>query len=559
MSDYRTKLEDAIVSAHESGDIEGAQILAGELKMWQPKADKPTQPETSAGNRFIKGLRDPIDAGAQMLTNALPQGMVDAGNSLNNWMADKTGLVGKLPEGGVDQQVRDAEKSYGAPQGIDWARMAGNILSPANLAVASKLPVSASLGGRMLSGSGGGALMGAMQPVTQGDFVDEKTKQVLSGAALGGALPAVTGSLARLVSPKASVNPKLDLLKSEGVDPTIGQALGGRLGQAEEKLQSVPILGDMISRAKGKANNQFEAAAYNRVLAPIGQKLPDNLSGRDAVNFAEGAIKQQYDDVLNKIGAITTDNQFKTNIGNLKGMVNGLMMPKAEKSKFMSSLNDVQQSIDRNGVLTSEGYKTLESSLGTDARKLGSSQNIYEGKLAPAVKQLQQELKDMLKRQAGTNADELSKANSSWAQFKRVQRASSSLGAEDGAFSPAQLQSAVKAMDKSKDKGSFARGGALMQDLTDAGKSVLTGKVGNSFTTDRMLMGGGLGSALGYFIDPSVPLGLAAGAGLYTNPVQRALVSAVSSRPQSAQKAAELVRKSRPYLIPASMGLLNYQ
>jgi hypothetical protein len=39
MSAYTDKLENAIIAAHESGDTEGAQILANELKAWNPKAD----------------------------------------------------------------------------------------------------------------------------------------------------------------------------------------------------------------------------------------------------------------------------------------------------------------------------------------------------------------------------------------------------------------------------------------------------------------------------------------------------------------------------------------
>ena len=86
-----------------------------------------------------------------------------------------------------------------------------------------------------------------MNPVTSGDFVDEKLKQVALGSAFGGAVPMVTGGLARMVSPKASVNPKLEMLKAEGVKPTIGQTLGGWANAVEEKAQSLPIVGDAIS------------------------------------------------------------------------------------------------------------------------------------------------------------------------------------------------------------------------------------------------------------------------------------------------------------------------
>ena len=41
-------------------------------------------------------------------------------------------------------------------------------------------------------------------------------------------------------------------------------------------------------------------------------------------------------------------------------MVNKLVMPKAEKAKFASALNDVEESINNNGFMTSDAYKAIE-------------------------------------------------------------------------------------------------------------------------------------------------------------------------------------------------------
>jgi hypothetical protein len=526
--------------------------------------DAPAAPITRT-DKFARGLRDPIDGGAQLLTNMLPKGLVDAGNKANNWLADKTGLVGRLPEGGVNQQVRESEAKYqaqraaGGESGFDGYRTLGNVASPANLAIAARAPAAATLAGRIGSGALAGAASSALAPVAGGDFWDEKAQQVALGGAVGGAVPAVAGGMSRLISPNASRNPQLALLKSEGVRPTIGQTLGGWANRAEEKAQSIPIMGDMISKARRSANSQFEASAHNRALAPIGQALPEGVAGRDAVNYTEGALKSAYDGVLGRIGAISPDETFSTNVVSLQKMVNGLLMPKAEKAKFAAALSDVKQSIDQNGVLTSDAYKALESSLGADARKLGASTNIYEGKLAPAVKQLQAELRDMLKRQAGPEAKELAAVNTGWANFKRAQNAAGKLGADDGAFSPAQFQNAVRTMDKSKDKGAFARGSALGQDLSDAGKSVLGLKVPNSGSADRLLFGGGaLGS---YLINPAIPASLLGGAAMYTHPAQRLLGAAVSSRPDFAQPTADALRRASPMLVPGAaqlgLGLLD--
>jgi hypothetical protein len=524
------------------------------------------KPAMSRTDKMLKGVRDPIDAGAQLLTKMLPDSVANAGNQLNNYLADKTGLVSRLPEGGVSQQINEQEASYqdqrtqSGEEGFDGYRLLGNVVSPANLALASKLPAAATLAGKVGTGAlGGGALAGLTQPVVgDGDFLTEKAKQVGVGAITGGVTPAFVGGVARVVSPKASVNPNIQKLRSEGVNPTIGQTLGGGINKIEERMQSVPILGDMITRARGQANSQFEKAAFNRSLKPIGQKLPEGLAGREAVDYVESTLGQSYDDVLTRIGAITPDQQFNTKLSDLKKLVSGKMMPKAEKAKFLSAVQDIKDTA-KDGVITSEAFKELESSLGSQARKLGGSQNVYEGKLAPAVKQLQQELRDMLQRQAGDAADELRKVNTGYSNFKRVQNAATKLGADDGSFTPAQFQNAVRAMDKSKDKAAFAKGNALGQDLGDAGKSVLSGKVPNSGTAERVMYGtGALASGA---LNPAIPAGLLGGAALYTQPMQKVLTSLVAKRPERAAELAEFIRQNGNYVLPATgavgAGLLN--
>jgi hypothetical protein len=512
------------------------------------------QKTTSGMARFAQGAKDPIDAGAQLLTKVLPQGWVDAGNQANNWLADKTGLVPTIPQGGVDAMIKADAANYQAPEGIDWARLGGNVLSPANLAVASKFPQAASMGGRIASGMAAGGTLGALSPVQNGDFGTEKLKQVSLGAGLGGVLPLLTGGISRAIKPNASSNANVALLKSKDVTPTIGQTLGGFANNAEEKLSSLPIVGNGIANARNKANTQFEKATYNEVLKPIGKALPKELQGRDALQFTETALKDKYDDVLTKIGAIKPDAQFNQSIASLQAKAKTLLLPKDRMNDFNRALNEIKNSQDSNGYLTSEAYKTLESSLGKDAQTLAIAQDVSSNKIAPAVKQLQQELKDMLKRQAGTYADDLQQANSAWAKFKRVQNAASKLGADEGSFTPAQFQNAVRAMDKSKDKAAFARGGALMQNLGDAGKSVLGNKVPNSGTADRALM---TGAGIYSLFEPTVGLPLLAGASLYTSPVQKFLTGAVTNRPQSAQAIANAVKQSSPYLTPAFLGLLN--
>lgn len=400
--------------------------------------------------------------------------------------------------------------------------------------------------GKVAKGIGSGALQGGVYGASQakaGEAESGGEEGSTLGAIIGGGIPIVGNALSRVISPIASQNTKLQMLLGQGATPTIGQALGGRVNAMEEKLSSLPVMGDMINVARQKAAQSIEPIAFNRALSKVGEKLPAGMSGRDAISHTENVLKQKYDEVLNRIGAIIPDEKFSANVANLEGMVNGLKMPQEAKDKFAFVLDKVKSSIDENGVITSDAYKALESALGSDARALAGEQSIYSNKIAPAVSQIKAELSDMLQRQAGSAAKELKDVNSGWANFKILQKAASGVGAEEGRFTPAQLQSAVKAADKSKDKSAFARGNALMQDLSEAAKTVMTNKVPNSFTADRALLDAGA-MMLGHAVNPVIPAGLLGGAALYSAPVQRALVSLAAKRGESAPVVAQAVRNA---------------
>ncbi len=522
----------------------------------------PAPEAPSRMERIGQGMRDPIDGSAQLLTKMLPQGMVNAGNSLNNWLADNTGLVGRLPAGGVDQQVRENEAKYQASRGdeagrFDAYRMGGNVLSPANVAIAARTPQAVSTLGRVGLGALGGAASGAMNPVTAGDdFTSEKLKQVGVGGAFGGAVPAVVGGVSRVVSPKASVNPNVQLLKSEGVTPTIGQALGGRWNTLEEKATSLPIAGDMISSARARALSEFNNAAINRASGKVGAQVEG--TGQGAIREAGDAISQSYDDALSSIKVVRFDPQFGQDLAQLKGMAQSLTPPM--RAKFNAKLDEVVGSrMSGAGSMLGPTYKKVDSEIGQLAAKFGKSSVASESELGDAFTQLQNLLKQQAMRSNPNAATALKQADAGWANLVRLEGAAKAGKNAEGLFTPAQLNAAIQKADSSVRGRSVSRGTALMQDLGNAGQQVIGNKVPNSFTTDRALIaGGGLGA---YFLDPLIPAGLLGAGAMYTQPMQALLSGAVANRPQSAQAIAEALRKASPGLVPLGaqmgIGLLN--
>ena len=536
----------------------GGRDLSSELFGGTPTAEPVTRTE-----KLLKGVRDPFDGAAQLFEKVMPQGFNDANASVNNWLADKLpSIFAKVGPGGVDSLIKQQEQEYQAKRaaagesGFDGYRTIGNIVSPANLAIAAKAPVAATLLGRVGVGAAGGAASAALNPVTgDGDFATEKAKQIALGGATGGAVPMITGAISRVISPNASTNANVQLLKSEGVKPTIGQTLGGWANSVEEKAQSLPIVGDAITVARNAAKEQFNEAAINRATSNIGVKVKG--TGNEAVKEAGDQIGNAYNAAKSALGNFAIDGQANAEISSLQQMAQQL--PSRERGQFHIALSTLKNQLTPQGHLLSDGFKTIDSKLGADAAKFMGSNDAYQQQLGSALKQLQTIVTENAKRANPNAAAAMDAADAAWANLVRVEGAATAAKSAGGVFTPGQLMTAVRMGDKSVRDRATARGTALMQDLASAGTSVLGNKVPNSGTADRLMLGGaGLGT---YFVNPAIPAGLLTGAAMYASPVQSLLRGAVSARPQQAQAVSDMLRQAAPALIPGGaqlgLGLLN--
>ena len=521
------------------------------------------QRPVSALEKIGMGMRDPLQGGAQFLTKLLPDSVVSAGDRFNNWLADKTGLVGRLPEGGVDQQTRDMEREYQSRRastgdtGVDWWRMAGNVASPANIAIGSRIPALTGLGARMLAGGAASAAGSALAPVTEGDYWDTKATQAGTGAAIGAAIPFLTGGLARMVSPKASTSPDVAAMKAAGVKPTVGQVLGGGFNVAEERAQSIPLFGDAISMARQRARDQFNEATVNKVLAPIGKSV--NKSGVDAVKQASGYIDDAYDAARNAMN-FKLDQQGVTELTRLRQMAGSL--GEKELRTFDDAWQRLASEVSPNGSITSEGYKRFDSYIGKEATRFANAADGYQNKLGEALRELGRIVQENGRRSSPQAKELFDKADAAYAQMVRLEGAARSAKLTGGNFTPGQLMGAVDRADKSLRGKSVARGDALMQDWALSGQKVLGSKVPDSGTAGRIGMGvGTLGAAI---VDPIYTGAVLGGGALaYTPALQGLLRGAVSSRPQGAEQVSDFVRNAYPYLVPGAAqigtGLLGYQ
>lgn len=522
------------------------------LEQEQAASSLPSSPsgEISRKEKFLKGVRDPIDAGAQMLVHALPDGVVNAGNRINNFIADKTGLVGSIPDGGIDQQIKENEQAYQAKRnlagesGFDGYRAIGNVVNPTNLALGygAGMLAPASLAGRVGVGSLAGALSNTLNPVTDGNFAEEKLGQLGTGASVGAALPFIGAGASRVINPNVSDSVKT--LMKNGVNPTLGQILGGGFQKFEDKLTSVPLLGDAINSARAKSLNEFNGAAYARALDPIKGTVPLE-AGRDSVASVRNQLGDYYNDLLPKL-TFKSDQKFTQDLSSLRSMAQNLAPQEAKK--FDSILNEHLSKLSPNGGMTGETFKILEGALGQDAKRFSKSMDPYQQELGSALNETLNTFRSGLSRSNPGYAEDLKKVNTGYANYARIRDAASRQGSQDGKFSPSQLGAAVRGQDKSVGKMAYSEGTALMQDLSDAGKTSLTSQYPDSGTTGRLLAGlltGG--AAAGAATVSPAGVSMAALSALpYLPGGRQAVASLLARRPELAKPLAEAVRKYSP-------------
>lgn len=507
------------------------------------KAQLVSKTPTPTGERFARGLRDPIDAGAQLLTKSLPSPVVSGVNRATQFVNDlpilgpitkALGMTPATPEQ-IDEGISGREASYVRPEGIDWARAGGNITT--TLPLAAMAPVAATLPGRIAVGAGTGAGMGALQPVVQnqGNFAEEKAKQIGLGAAVGGIAAPIISGISRVISPQTS--PQVRTLMNSGVTPTPGQILGGVAQRAEDKLTSVPILGDAITGARRAAVEDLNRAAYSRALNPIQGPLPQEV-GRAGVRDVSQQLSAAYNNLLPKL-QFKADGQFASELSNLNQLASQL--PKEQASRFESILkNQVIGKLTPQGNASGETVKVIESELSKLAKGFKGDQSFDNRQLGFAIDEVLSSIRSALQRVNPAHAEELARINKGYAAYSTIRNAASRQGSAEGVFTPAQLSAAVRAGDRSVGKGNFARGTAPMQDLSDAAVSVLGSKYPDSGSIGRLLLGGG---ALGAgYVNPAIPLALGASSLPYLPLLRQGAAHVLATRPDLAAPVAQSLR-----------------
>lgn len=492
-----------------------AESVAG----WMQR-QKAVQPAFGALDRLVDPVARPVGRGIADIVQGAGQLVAHAVGS--DEMAAN-----------ADKGIAQSEEAYQAGRapgaGFDWGRTAGNILGT--------LPLAAVGGPGIVGGALAGGASGALQPVPEsGDYWREKGLQAGTGAAGGALGSALLGGVARVISPRASQNEAVQTLLREGVTPTPGQMMGPAARATEAKITSIPLVGDLVKSAQQKGTAEFNTAAANRALRPIGEKVTE-APGHGMISEVESKLSAAYNDVLPKM-RLQADQQLATDLTNLAQLATEL--PATQASRFRQVLDQTVLKRMPTGTADGETVKVIQSKLGGLARNYTRSGDADQRELGKAIGSLKQHLDAALERSNPQLAPQLRDINRGWANFERLRRAAASTGADEGIFSPTQLQQAVRAKGGER---AAARGDALMQDLSGAGKSVLGQAYPDSGTAGRALLAavlaGGAPAATGSPAALLAPLL----AGAYMPGGRQAVATLLARRPSGAREVSEVVRQ----------------
>lgn len=480
----------------------------------------PAQIEAPSG--FRQGLLDPFRGGSQLIT----KGMGALGST---WGAAEAQRMQESIN--AEEAAYQSQRKAAGQEGMDWARVAGNVLSPANIAA---LPAQAA--SKIYSILKAGGVSGAMEPVVSEEdtsFAAKKTQQIgtgVAGAVAGGAAAKAAAPVLNPLVSKAE-----QTMRDLGVTLTPGQLMGGQSKTLEEFASNMPLIGKYIANAKEKTLFDFNKGVINKALNKINDKLPENVIGRDAVQYANEIVDKKYDDVLSNIA-------FKLDFQAYSKILKAVQIPASpqDRTKVNDILNSVVYSkLPKGAAISGTLYKDIESDLRKKALSYSNSTLASEREIGDALFNALDGLKESLKKQNPTQTPALRRVDSAFGDLAVMKQAAANVNAENGVFTPKQYASAVRQRDLTRSKSKYAAGLARGQDVSDAALQILEKDVGSTLE-GRLAMQTMGGWSL--IQNPAMGAALAiASPVMYSDTGLKAMNTIMRSRPEIAKKIGKIL------------------
>lgn len=499
-------------------DIQAKAIKAGLATAADFAPTKPAQPQ-EAPSGFLQGVMDPVYGAGQLMA----KGMQAVGFFPKEAQAFAERVVPQR------EQQYQAQRAAAGEEGTDWARLGGSLVSPANLLAGGA--VGSMVAKPLMQAAAVGATQGALAPVTDTeDFTEEKLKQTVGGGAFGVLGAGVAKGAGKVLNPLVSKAEQT--MRDLGVKLTPGQVMGGQAKDIESFAASVPLVGSYISDAKERALYSFNKGVINKALAKVGEKLPEDVIGRDAVQAVNEIVDQKYTDVLSKMS-------FKLDFPTYSGLLKSTKIPSSsiDRVRVKDELDSIIFSrLPKEGPITGDTYKQIESQLRQRAAQLGRG-TISDQDVGEALKAASVSLKEGLRKQNPKYTSELRRIDSAYGDISVMKTAAANTGAENGVFTPRQYKTAVRQSDTTRKKTQFAAGTARGQDVAEDAVSVMEPRQ-TANLEGRIALSNVGGYTMAANPATALPLAVVAPV-LYSESGVKAMEALLRSRPEVARKIGE--------------------
>lgn len=335
-------------------------------------------PTSRLGNSWLggvaRGLRDPIDAGAQLLTRGL-EAVAPAGSGFETFMRGEREKV----EGINKEAERVYKDEWKRGDGIDLPRIGGNIAGTIAIPTGA-VGTAATVLGRAGQAARAGGVLGLLQPVndaeTTGDFWRRKAGQGVVGAATGGvASPALevggkvlakgAGALVEkgraigaTVTGGATTQAAIDALKKHGVDLT-GLSDAARNALIADTQKALTRYGGVEPSAVARRAD-FDKLGFKDPLQswitrdPVAFTRTENLAGikgvGDPLAYTKSRLNDTLKDKLFGMAPAGAPSGYQAGVAAQKGVEAVEQSKKGAVDALYSAFRDTAPNIAGNGA-----------------------------------------------------------------------------------------------------------------------------------------------------------------------------------------------------------------
>lgn len=504
-----------------------------------------------AANGYTGGLADRFAAAANTV---LP---LDEG-SQSGW---QNGFGEAYRANLAQQQATTNADNTASPAMSSIGNIGGALASPLSRLIPAGAAGSG-LAGRLMTNGANDALYGALYSGAQADY--GKEDDALTGGAATGAAGGLAGNLlagatGRVLAPATSA--AVRKLRGAGVPMTFGQIMGGPVKSAEDRMTSIPGLGDLINRGRRNSLEGFNRAAVNEALSPIGEALPAGVKvGREAARYGQEATSKAYDQALSSM-SIVPDPTFRGDLS--KVQASSASLPDAQRQYFDTVMERDVRPFMQGQTIDGKGVQSLKRGLDKRLSTLGKQSASPADELAAEpLEEMRAAIMNTAERQNPQQFSDYMDADGAYARMQRINDAASRMRS-DKEFTPNGFAGAVARKGYGTTTAKVARGDALMQELADAASEVLPSQYPDSGSAGRIglaaLLGGG---AAGAAFAPKTALAGAALSLPYIPGIDRAVEMAIAGqRPASVRAVGGALRRKARVAgaIGAPLALQQYE